>query len=272
MKNYIVSYAPGSSGRFLTAVLFKTVNQNNTPVILTPENSGHNERENEIEFGYYPLEKYSNLHPLLYHELKRFEKNDVIPVFTTHAFPAFNVIERRSEEFTGTRFINISYEEDDEDVLIANTIIKFTVPHIKIFNINNKNQPQFFGIRYLLSEFKKTYGYEITSDNVSTIDTIKKLCDIERKRQVKHETEIVKFKHPNNIPESFKDRTLVIKYKDIFIKTKTSYVALEQLSNFVGLVIPDKVMKSYTDYVNTQPIIINTYTPWLSKSVDNQLA
>jgi hypothetical protein len=268
MINYIVNYAPGCSGRFLTAVVFKLANKIDTPIVITPENSGHSEEENGIVTGYYPLKKYSSLTSLAYLELTKMNTGNIVPVYTTHMFPAFNLIEKRGDEFNETKFINISYEEDDVDELLANTIIKFSLPHINTLLVDNskKHHPQFFGVNYLLIKFKKLYGYEITLDNLFDIDIIKKLCSIEYNRQIKHAwTEVIKFKHPIDIPDKFKDRNLIIKYKDIFTKTKTSYTALEQLSDFTGMSITPNVYESYHTYVSNQPIMLNKYAPWLTK-------
>lgn len=268
MINYIVSYAPGCSGRFLTAVVFKLANKNDTPIAITSENSGHTEEENGIVTGYYPLKKYSSLTSLVYLELTKMNTGNTVPVYTTHSFPSFNIIEKRGKEFDETKFINISYEDDDIDELLVNTIVKFSLPFIKILLVDDtkKNHPNFFGVIYLLLKFKKLHGYEITLDNLFDINTIKKLCTIEYNRQIKYAwSEVSKFKHPINIPDKFKDRNLIIKYKDIFTKTKTSYIALEQLSDFTGTPITPNVYEAYHTYITNQPVMLNKYAPWLTK-------
>jgi len=274
MINYVVCYPAGSSGRFLSTVIYKMINGVNETIITTDENSAHLEQENKIITG-YTLVKNNN-HPFVFKEMIRDKLTDVTPVFSTHAFPKFKIISS-SSAFDETKFIQIGYDEDDYRELVANVVIKALIPQIKtVLESKNgladyKHKIYFHASTHVFLTFKNIYGYEITLDNLMDVDTIKNLYEIEYARRTSNEIEGVKFKYPINIPDDFKDRTIVIKYKDIFTWARTirSYIALEQLKNFIGLPVPSSIMDSYANYVNNQPIILNKYVPWLTNSSDN---
>jgi hypothetical protein len=272
MINYVVCYPAGSSGRFLSTVIYKIANGVNETIITTDENSAHLEQENKIITG-YKLVKNNN-HPFVYKEMIREVLTDVATVFSTHAFPKFKII-RSSSAFDETKFIQITYDEDDYKELVANVVIKSLIPQIKtVLESENgledyKHKIYFLGSTHIFLTFKNIYGYEITLDNLMDVSTIKNLFEIEYIRRTSHEPDHYKFKYPIIIPDDFRNKTLILRYKDIFTKTKTSYVALEELSDFIGVPIPINIMNSYANYVNSQPIILNKYVPWLTNLVDN---
>jgi len=267
MSNYIVCYPAGASGRFLSATIFKIANKMDEIVLTTDVNSGHLEFENKIIPGYNPIE--NNNHPFVFKDLIPNNLNDTIPVFSTHAFPKFKIIDRM-DQFNDTKFITLVHETDDYKELVANVLIKAIVPQLKtiLSSLGGveqfKGKTYFYSAVYIVIRFKDTFGYDLTIDNLLDIDTIKNLYELDLKRRKINEEELGKFKTPINIPDSFKDRMIVIQYKDIFIKTKTSYVALDQLSNFIGLPIPANVIDSYAKYVNNQQLMLDKYFPWLN--------
>jgi hypothetical protein len=266
MINYIVCYPAGAAGRFLSAVVYKTVNQVDETVLTTPENSGHLELQNGIISGYLPIE--NNNHPFVFKDLVPGGRNDIVPVFSTHAFPKFKVIDR-IEHLTKTKFITIVHEADDYHELVANVLIKAIVPQIKTILSSPggvdqfKNKTYFYSAVYLVTRFKDMYGYDLTLDNLLDSVTIRNLYELDIEKRKINEEELSKFKPEFNIPDNFKDRMLVIKYRDIFTKTGTSYVALEQLRNYMNVTIPSNVMDSYVKYVISQPLMLDKYFSWL---------
>jgi len=272
MINYIVCYPSGSCGRFLSTVIYKIANGFNESILTTKENSAHLEQQNKIISG-YKLVKNNN-HPFVYKEMIRDQLTDVVTVFSTHAFPKFKII-HSSSEFDETKFIQITYDEYDYKELVANVVIKTLIPQIKtVLESKNgledyKHKIYFLGSTHIFLTFKNLYGYEITLDNLMDVSTIKNLFEIEYARRTSHEPDHRKFKYPINIPDNFRNKTLILRYNDIFTKTKTSYVGLEQLSNFIGVSVPINIMNSYINYVDNQPIILNKYVPWLTNSIEN---
>jgi hypothetical protein len=269
MSNYIVCYPAGASGRFLSAIIYKIANKMDEIVLTTDVNSGHLEFENKIIPGYDLIE--NNNHPFVFKDLIPNNLSGTVPVFSTHAFPKFKIIDRM-DQFNDTKFITLVHETDDYKELVANVLIKAIVPQLKTIISSSggveqfKGKTYFYSAVYIVIRFKDTFGYDLTIDNLLDIDTIKNLYELDLKRRKinSSEEELGKFKTPINIPDSFKDRMIVIQYKDIFIKTKTSYVALEQLSNFTGSIIPSNIMDSYVKYVNNQQLMLDKYFPWLN--------
>ena len=223
MSNYIVCYPAGASGRFMAAVVYKTANQVNDTVLTTPENSGHLELQNGIIPGYLIVD--NNNHPFVFKDLTPDNRSNTIPVFSTHAFPKFKVIDRISH-FDTTKFITIVHEPADYHELVANVLIKAIVPQIKtILNTPGgveqfKNKTYFYSAVYLVTRFNDTYGYNLTIDNLLDPITLKYLFELDIRRRKINEEELAKFKPSFTTPNNFKDRMLVVNYKDIFTKTE----------------------------------------------------
>ncbi len=262
----MICYPAGASGRFLATVVFKLANILDEHVVITTENSGHAEHENKIipTFNYVK----NNNHPFVFRELIRDSNVRVTPVFSTHAYPKYNII-TANHELDETKFITILVDKDDFPEIVANVLIKAEITQIKTILNSGKDLSEFkhrtyyFGASYILAEFKNRYGYEITLDNIKDRTVIKHMYDIELPKREKYNEETLKFMSPDLLPVGLDNRMLKIRYKDIFKKTENSYVALEQISDFLELPVPLKIFESYEKYVTDQTTMMTTYFPWL---------
>jgi hypothetical protein len=262
----MICYPAGSSGRFLTTVVFKMANKVDQYVLTTKENSGHAEHENKIIPAFNQVE--NNNHPFVFRELVRDKTVKVIPVFSTHAYPKYNII-KSNTELTETKFITILIDNDDFPEIVANVLLKAEIPQMKTILNSGKDAMEYryktyyYGAAFILSEFKNRYGYEITLDNVMDTAVIKDMYAIELLKREKYNEETLKFMSPDLLPIGLDNRMLKIRYKDIFKKTENSYVALEQISDFLELPVPHKIFESYEKYVTDQTTMMTTYFPWL---------
>lgn len=268
MLNYIICYPAGASGRFLTTVVFKLANKLDEYVLTTKENSGHTEHENKIIPTFKQVK--NNNHPFVFNQLVRDTNvsSNITPVFSTHAYPKSNII-KSNLELTETKFITILFDNDDYPEIVANVLLKAEIPQIKTILNSGKDAMEYryktyyFGSAFILTEFKNRYGYEITADNVMDIAVIKHMYDVELLKREKYNEETNKFISTIMLPTGLDECMLKIRYKDIFKKTKNSYVALEQLSNFLEVPIPTNIYESYEKYVTEQTAMMNKYFPWL---------
>lgn len=265
--NYIICYPPGSSGRFITSVVYKTSNKLDEYILTTKENSGHLEHENKIIPGFHPLE--NNNHPFVFKQLKRQYLSNSITAFSTHAYPKIKII-RDNSELSETRFIIILYDEDDHKELTANFIIKSIIQRISEILNSDKTVSEFTGTIYygsavyVIHELARRFRYEITLDNLFDIASIQNMYDIIANIGPAYSHERPKFLFPGTHSlDELGNRMLKIRYKDIFKKTKNSYVALEQISDFLEVPVPLKIFESYEKYVTDQTTMMTTYFPWL---------
>lgn len=269
MLNYIICYPAGASGRFLTTVVFKIANNLDEYVLTTKENSGHTEHENKIIPAFNQIE--NNNHPFVFKQLTldpNVSKN-VTPVFSTHAYPKYKIIEQNLA-LAESKFITILFDNDDFPELVANVLLKARIPQIKTI-LNSDEDPMefryktyYFGAAFILTEFKNRYGYDVTVDNVMKDNVIKQMYDVELLKIEKYTEETRKFMSLGMFPSEIDDRMLKIRYKDIFKKTENSYVVLEQLSNFLEMPVSPKVFESYDTYVTDQSIMLDTHFSWLN--------
>lgn len=250
MTNYILCYPPGAGGRFLSATLYHSINNLDKPVLITKENSGH---ANVLETGFMILNGISQDHAMTFSHLTKIDvPHDT--VFCTHAFPPTDLL-TKNDIFSNSKLIMISYDEDDFPILLKNKFAKASIPGL-IEMINSDTGIESYANKlfyqhqlYILRNFENKYGYNITPTNIHYINTkrdIYAMCS----RQFKSNYLTYLFKYP--LPVESNDRILTLKYKDIFEKTDTSYVALDKLSKFTGCKILPNILTSYQQYVDGQ--------------------
>ena len=275
MLNYIICYAPGSSGRFITSVIYRIANNIDEHLLITKENSGHLEHKNGIIPGFHPV-AYNN-HPLIFKQLSplKFYPDNIIATFSTHAYPKVNMI-KDNHELVETRFIVILYDEDDWGELTANFTIKSVYERLVEILNSDKDISEFVDKVYyytpifVMNEFIKIYNYELTRDNLFDTKTIENVYEILVDRKISRSQERPNYIFPGTpLLNELDNRMLKIRYKDIFKKTENSYVALEQIGNFLEAPVPLKIFESYEKYVTDQQLMLNTYFPWLTNSIDN---
>ena len=248
MNDYILCYPAGSGGRFLSAALYHITNNLDKPMLITEENSGHS---NKTLSGFCHAESISQNHGDVFKYLSKVNFSHPT-VFVTHAFPPYNLF-TMSNVFNTSKLICISYEEDDCIELQKNKIYKSTLPQIiqiLEFGIEPYLKKLHYDIStYVVKNFEKKYGYSITMTNIHIPDTLK---DIFKLAAHRHTIDFVQYQFKYPLPIEDNDRVLTLKYKDIFEKTETSYVALDKLSKFTGSEILSNVLSSYHQYVEGQ--------------------
>jgi hypothetical protein len=115
--SYVISFMPGSSGRFLRYVLNGMITKSDEPLILNSLNHAHN---NNIEGGARPWSIHSSFNTrALFDE---FDFEDVpVKILATHLFPDWEAIERRKID---SGIIVIGVQDQDLLEVTGNALLK----------------------------------------------------------------------------------------------------------------------------------------------------
>ena len=118
---YIISFCPGSSGRFVTALLDSLILRKNHYIDLCPYNSAHNH-------GFYRgVNLIDPNHPCVYHDLS-FDSRSSEPIHSnilhTHVFPDFELINLINSRFSDIGIIIIKVDLSDLREVFFNSAYK----------------------------------------------------------------------------------------------------------------------------------------------------
>jgi hypothetical protein len=199
MNPLIVSFAPGTSGRFISAISYMLQHNLSENIIWTEDNSAHNfTKFTECYWINAPEELVNNqfLNSTLIYQYLNLKAGSIMP---THAYPEFELIKQK---IPNCKIIIIGYDSNNLSEVILNRIKKNKAPII-----NNSIQETL--IRRKDSKF----------------------LNIE-------------------IPEEYKNNTLVIMYDELYQPHNNSFVALEKLSNYLNKPINESILNNYKLYVD----------------------
>jgi hypothetical protein len=151
MSPLIVSFVPGTSGRFISAISYMLRNNTNENIIWTEDNSAHNFNKYVEYYCDNVPEDLINLYknqfvnsPLIYQYLKLQPRH----IMATHAYPNFELIE---EKVPNSKIIIIGYNENNLQEVIFNRIKKNKSKMINPKMVNHKS------LHYLIS--RKDYQF-----------------------------------------------------------------------------------------------------------------
>jgi hypothetical protein len=193
---YIISFKPGSSGRFIKFILISLLTDSDADIQLSDVNDTHLNYPNTA-FG--TLVSREIMHrPIIYSNTDTiFDKYASVRVLATHAYPNIELLTAWDVK---PGVILITVDPASKAEIQFNALLK----NKRITKLDVKND-----IRKFISSMFNVFNNSIDSDIV-----------------------------------------LSLKYSDIFTPTENSYLGLEQIEKFTGLVASDKVKQNYKKYVD----------------------
>lgn len=244
-EHFIISFLPGTSGRFISGLLWDMLSNNTHYVPFTKFNSSHNYEEYQTSWD---MSTAGDIHnPNIYSEFKFLPISD-LGVFHTHVYPNFSHIENYIPDI---KLIIISFDFDDISEIVSNQLFKNQLSNLQARE-NGLDYHQQTVDRYL-SIYELTFGtpYTGTVDSL-TDDDIHRLHTAMNsifRQLILRKTEYWYFIKPI-IPESIQHKTLVIKYKDLVTKDENNYVGLTKLAAFANRIPNSSNIDRYCRYVN----------------------
>lgn len=238
METCIVSFVAGTSGRFISNIIYQLLIDSTDKLTWSDEGSAHS---NNMFMSSWNLQNcvVTTDENLLFNTNDFYENFmfDSTGVAYSHLFPNFDLLRRRLPD---TKIVIISFSLDDKIEISFNNAIK---------NLS-------FGENQFTKIFKNKFGLDANDNLDLFIDfTIDQMV----KTSVKFKNS--KFTDPI-IPEDFKDKTLIIQYQDLYKITDTgSYKAFDQIKHFLNNEGNDVIFENYKAYVDKRNALVNNYIP-----------
>lgn len=229
-ESYIISFFPGTSGKLIAQVLWRMINDIDEEILFTPQNSAHVSYPWETSWS-HPMTKDPNIAgPNMFDELSFQSKG----ILATQMFPNFDVL---ADRLPNTKVIVIQVEEQDLKEIAFNHITKNSM-----VSANYKKKAEERG--YVLDDaFWDNVLKERQIDLIRWYKLNQDDTDLYRNFSKYYRV---------TIPDQYLDKTLIIKYNDIYEPEEDSFVALNKLQEFVGRKAGKLVSASYKMYVDNR--------------------
>lgn len=255
---YIIAFSGGSSGRFISYIIWSLLSNNTTDFLMNEENSAHS---NKSSWG-MGIEGVEDGTDVDIYEKFKFVPESPFNILLTHVFPKFDMI---YERYPKAKIIIIIFELSDFIEVKGNSLIKNTLSNN--FRCIKEQQEAEMDLEHITKEiFKKNIlKKDITQDQIQHILEIwySRTVNIPRENR-KHNKSLV-FLDP--ILNTSYEQLLIIPYQEIYFKNNNGeYVGLKKLEDFSGIKANEITKKNYEKYVKDRDIFIPTKMPWLLKN------
>jgi len=256
-QTYILCFAPGTSGRFLSNIFWEILQQQDFDWQLSENNTCHStslsmwchsnvliSTENPYEFFKFDTAKKFGQHGKLY-------QRQGTGLLTTHAWPNFDLI-RSNTALKDTKFIIITIDHDSLWEIFLNDFFKnMLVTLDPAANEKTKTvKPE-----WLVLMYNDVFETDITFDELFESLTKEKTEILARfyynkwwslnpnnLKQVRMPTD--SYRNPIEIPDDFKHRTLLLEYKDVYTVSEFEVpVAVEKMTQFMMQSVPSTNFK-----------------------------
>lgn len=210
-ETYFVCFQAGTSGRFVSSIVWNLINDIKEPIEYSDCNSAHLNSYWTLSWDHSSLPNGSANHQNIYDYFKFTKTVSALNPYgygllNTHVFPNFNVI---GERFPDTKIILIKYDIDDIPEINLNNVLKNKMDQLRASNLKS---------------------YLVTAKFVDPI-----------------------------VPENFKNKTLILGYKELFEKTNNGYLGLDKLCSFTKTTINDIILQSYSNYAKGRESLLEKY-------------
>ena len=262
INGYVVAFFPGTTGRFISSIVYRMKNNVDKIIELTEENSAHVNNDycfhdaikfpgaehTPISFTYEKLFRY--IHFLPY---------DKINVYTAHEPLNFaDWSNNPNKSLFDTILITVDLESKTE--IFGNILLKNTIPNLKA----PLNKVGFFdkiALRRISRLWQRNFRTALTAEILEQPDNLHKLA------MLSNNPKFLLFSSIGEIPEEFNNRVLELKYKELFLKdSQGNFVTLLKLAEYLNTDITDNIVKEYEKYAQGRDNLIKTKMPWLNSS------
>jgi hypothetical protein len=248
---FFVAFIQGSSGRFISNIIWQLVSDYSKELEYSQYNSAHLEN---MCCQYWDT---SNMVDPTWdkdgYETISFTNNQVVNVFFSHTYPNF---ERVFLKYPNSKFIIISIDDNDYYEIAGNYVFK------------NGLEKTCFIDRLpdrIVLIYKKLYEKTIDITHEFTDTEIREIVNFYGKNMLyvpygKEYTNCV-------VPDKFLDKILLIKYGDIFKQdAHGNFITYDKLKTFTNTLGNINILNNYKNYVEGRKKFINQYLPWINNT------
>ena len=255
-ETYVIAFAPGTSGKFLSNIFWEILQQENFDWSLSSDNTCHLAHLHTYSHGVVLDRMISNTKEV--YDLFKFDttrKNDMqdnilqrqgTGLLNTHAWPEFDVI-RSNPNFKHTKFIIVTIDRDSLWEVFLNDFFKNMLVTLNP-DINDpiKTLEPFWLVDMYNIVFESDITYNELFDSL-TPDKIEKLArffyetawSLNPDHLVQRPGPLDIYRNPVEIPEDFKEKTLLLEYKEVYIMSESLVpVAVEKMAEFMKQSLP----------------------------------
>lgn len=258
MTDYSVSFLPGSSGRFISNILYCLLNDIELEVEYDDSNSAHGTTlyKSNVDFSRIPTHKYqaatNNIQLFRY---LRFFSMDYQGVLPTHSYPVTEDLDINPYNDT---FKMLIIGLTDNNLLEVNTnhIVKNIWPLLNKLKSNGFEELSEVDKAYMDDTVKSLIEYKINFLKLDKPDVVEKYATMASETQ--KQAVYVRFLNPQISPK-YIDKTLVLQYSDIFTKTSTGYKGLDILSEWVSKKPSASLLNNYNKYVEGRQELVDSF-------------
>jgi hypothetical protein len=246
---YIVSFVAGTSGRFLSNILWNMINNSTAETKYTMFNSAHYEKPWTKNWDVKldePSIEWSVNGPTAYNI---FNFTSDIGIMTSHTYPNWDIVRER---FPKTKIIIITYTENDIPEIVGNLMYK---NGFDLFFADKNRKSMTFN--HICEIYKELFNDEYKEQDLSLFkleQIFNKMLDFWKPKMLSWN----KFMD-SPVPNDFIDKTLIIPYKNIYNPN-----TLDDLIHLTEHPINDKIKTSYDVYVNNRNNLIKEKMPWIT--------
>lgn len=263
VNGYVITFCPGSSGRFIANIVFQMKNSVEKTLNLTEENSAHNDNNycdhSKIKFPNGDQSVDVNLDDSGIFKYINFLPSETVNIFHTHKFPRFSdwSINPNKDSF---KIIIITIDKESSAEVCGNALIKNTISLLK-----KSKEELTLSEKIWISATKRRWivenRYFLTPGVYDDPEIFKK--SVKRFQTRKDVNEFTNAE----ISEEFGDAILVLKYKELFTKDKQgNFITLLKLSQWLDVPITENIISEYEKYAQGRINLIQTKMPWLNSS------
>ena len=256
-QTYILCFAPGTSGRFLSNIFWEILQQRDFDWQLSENNTSHSillanwsyrnvyiNTENPYEFFKFDTAKKFDQYGKLY-------QRQGTGLLTTHAWPNFDSI-RSNPALAETKFIIITIDHDSLWEIFLNDFFKNML--VTLDPAANKKiktiKPDW--LMFMYNEvFESNITYDELFESLTKEKTeilakfyYNKWWSLNPNNLEQATTPTDSYRNPIEIPDDFKHRTLILEYKDVYTVSEFEVpVAVEKMTQFMMQSMPSTNFK-----------------------------
>ena len=251
---YFLSFLAGTSGRFISTIIWELANNLEKEILYSMYNSAHVETFCVDSWVFNQPDPTGNHDCYKLIEFDRSKAKDnpnQIALFISHIYPDFDTIFAR---FSESKLVLILADESDYMEIGGNYLFKNAIEQ-SAFNITPHR---------IWKIYKSLYGKDCTTETKFTEKEIYEMLQIysENMHLMFEGSKFIE----QTIPEQYLDKTLIISYRDIYKKNNEgTYIVYEQLKTLTNSIGNDIIEKNYEKYVLGRNKFLDTYLPWIKK-------
>lgn len=253
---YIITFAAGSSGRFLANILYSSLVPEmyiNGPD-YTKFNSAHKFNPYSTTYVYpvtWDTSKFYHIYSLFQILENLILVNDPA-VIAVHARPNFDKLEKK---FSNYKLIVITLTENDLIEVVSNSLLKNGFEYFSDEQTQKIKNP---AVVFIQNIYKQKYGVSYTGQEIP-INERKDFFD----KWYNSSANTVRKSYQFNpvIPDKVKDKVMLLPFHDIMTDMPST---LNKISKLINRPISDQSMVLYETYLENRKMMLEKFMPWLN--------